>query len=501
LARDILRKLLKGCQLPDIFWWKIPGWDLVNDCQTLVDFPFLLPHEYIHHIVSNRGLAYFIEDPELYGNVAARKLDACNKLGLQCDSTIAIGLHGDGVPYTKRDSLEMFSWNFLSCPTANRIPFTGISKRFLCKCGCKGRHTFNAILLVFAWSLKMLIAGVISSFLPDGQPWQEDRYRVLVPGTKLFCRALLLQCRGDWPFLRTLFAFPAWNSESICWLCRANKSDKSYKDCTSNAIWRTGRYSAGEFFHCLRLQGLQVSSLLSIPGFNISCIVLDWLHVVDLGIAADALGCLFWDLVDRCLLPGSNKQERVKSLWKQLHAWYAIHKPVCRLSYLTKEMIRAGSKKPKLKCKGAECRYLIPFGVFLSAQHQDVDSHQQTVAALFRQLHHLQELVAGSLPYDSKDASATCRQFCVLYTALEAEALLNSQDFLWSFKPKGHLLQELVEYQSWEHGCPNLYWTYRDESWCGHWARHSKRRGGANSVSITAQRLLQRFRALFGDFE
>lgn len=496
LARDLMSALLKDCVLPDIFWWRIPVWDLAADCQTMVELPFLLPHEYIHTIVSGNGIPMFIESPDTYVELAGRKQSLCQQLGLPCDITVPIGLHGDGVPYTKRDSLEMFAWNFLAHPCANRIPFTGISKQFTCKCGCKGRHTFNAILDVFVWSFKMLITGTIASVLPDGKKWPELTWRPLQPGAKLVCRALLLQCRGDWPFLRTLFAFPAWNSESICWLCKANHSDLNYKQCGKDAPWRNCRYAAGEFVVQLRSQNIQVSSLLSLPGFSISCIVLDWLHVVDLGLGADVLGCLFWEVIDKSLLPGSTKAERLKSLWNMLQLWYKEHKPASKLTYLTAEMIRAGGKKPKLKCKGAECRYLIPFGKHLAGMFKDLNTHQRTVYTLFARLNHLQELVAGSLPFDAKSASEACRQFCVMYNALEMEAIGSGQDFLWTFKPKGHLLQELVEYQAWEHGCPSFFLTYRDESWCGHWARHSRRRGGANTPSITAQRLLQRFRAL-----
>lgn len=143
---------------------------------------------------------------------------------------------------------------------------------------------------------------------------------------------------------------------------------------------------------------------------------------------------------------------------------------------------------------------MLPFGgKYLSEEFKGLDAHQETVHALFVNLSHLQELVAGTMPYNKHDATKACVDFCILYNALEVEATSNNQDFLWNFKPKGHLLQELVEYQSWEHGSPNLFWTYRDESWCGNWARHSKRRGGANTATISAKRFLDRFRALAPD--
>ena len=46
---------------------------------------------------------------------------------------IALGLHGDGVAYTKNMAVEVFSWNFLAVPFAERPVFGLIEKRFLCK--------------------------------------------------------------------------------------------------------------------------------------------------------------------------------------------------------------------------------------------------------------------------------------------------------------------------------------------------------------------------------
>lgn len=158
-----------------------------------------------------------------------------------------------------------------------------------------------------------------------------------------------------------------------------------------------------------------------------------------------------------------------------------------------------GGQKPKLKAKGAECRYLIPFGAELANDlaSKDGSAHNYTVAALFTKLVSLQRLISGNVkPFSSAQASLLCRQVCVLYTALHQEMVAKGKPLLWDLKPKVHLFQELVEYQAVALGNPRDFWCYRDESWCGFWARASKRRGGANSASMTPLRFLNRFRAL-----
>jgi hypothetical protein len=135
--------------------------------------------------------------------------------------TVAIGIHGDGVPFQKKNSIEVLSWNFLAHPTANRIPITAISKNHMCKCGCKGKCTWNAVLQILKWSLMQMFIGVVATQCPFGKLWTDARkgFGVLPAGLSLGFHALLLQFRGDWPFLRALFHFPAWNQNIICWKC------------------------------------------------------------------------------------------------------------------------------------------------------------------------------------------------------------------------------------------------------------------------------------------
>lgn len=50
----------------------------------------------------------------------------------------------------------------------------------------------------------MLLLGTVFDVLPNGEKWKQSADRI-VAGTKLAGHALVLQCRGDWPFLKLLF--------------------------------------------------------------------------------------------------------------------------------------------------------------------------------------------------------------------------------------------------------------------------------------------------------
>ena len=78
-----------------------------------------------------------------------------------------------------------------------------------------------------------------------------------------------------------------------------------------------------------------------------ACVVLDWLHVVDLGVGADVIGILFWEIL---ILPGlvaGAKAARLLFLWTKMQAWYARVKPPSKLDDLTEEMIKKSGEGKK----------------------------------------------------------------------------------------------------------------------------------------------------------
>ena len=452
LARDLLRSLLGDVDMPEPFWHEIPLWDRHLQRQVPILFPFLLPHDMLDKAARDpAALNKLLINPDDFPEAAARHAALCNSLGLDCQRTVAIGMHGDGVPFTKHDSLEILSFNCLAQPSGNRVPFTGISKAFLCQCGCKGKCTWDALLAVFLWSMQSLCLWIFPLTGPSGELFPDGSTQNKHAGKPLQAHALLEQVRGDWS-LRGLFAFPSWNSEHICWKCMANKSDRNYQDCSAAASWRSSRYKPGEFLRVLQNEGLSASPVISCPGFNLDMVVLDWLHIVDLGVAQDLLGCLFWEAIAGGL-PGASKKDRLQCLWLKIQQFYSRVRPPSVLNNLTEEMIKRTGKAPKLRAKGGETRYLIPFGAELAQVAAPQSVHWQTVGHMFDLLAALMRLTSAR-PYKSRPAETACRQMCVLHSSVRQEALAKGELLMWQMKPKVHLLQELVEYQSHDFGSP-----------------------------------------------
>jgi len=484
--------MLKNCPWPDVYWADIPVVDPATEEAHIVSFPFLLPHEVMDHMHSVHADKFqeLIVSEQNGSHLLPLVADFAAEMKLPAHKVVPIGLHGDGVPFAAkmRDSLEQFSWNFCTRPSSARVLFTAIPKKFVA-----GKQTMDAILAVFAWSMQMLAVGTWPARRHTGDAWlPSDKDRRKRAGQQFGFHGCLIQVRGDWAFYKAVFNFPSWAAKSICWRCEANTSDIDFKDFSLTALWRQRRLEGHTFLHKLRGQGLQPSTLFHSPGLKVKHFMIDWLHTVDLGVAQDALGNLFHEVVG--LLPGDTRKQRVAALWAKMRAFYKVAKPPSRLNALTETMIKLPGKPARLRSKAGGCKYLIPFGAALAKELSQGGKHRATVYNPMRNLHEV-ALCVPTMPYDAPRAAAAGRHFCLLFAALEKEALNSGNNRAWRVKPKLHLFAELIEYTAPEAGSPGLFWTYLDESWGGTLANAGARRRGPKFASSSAMNLIRRYRA------
>ena len=110
-----------------------------------VEIPFPLPHELVANVITTENVNVFtsLDDPFL------EKLrgDTCRTLGLNSKETLAIGLHGDGVPHQQGQSVEAISWNILGSGGPERYLFGTIEKKYLAR--SSGRHTTDCMMRIF----------------------------------------------------------------------------------------------------------------------------------------------------------------------------------------------------------------------------------------------------------------------------------------------------------------------------------------------------------------
>ena len=99
----------------------------------------------------------------------------------------------------------------------------------------------------------------------------------------------------------------------------ANVTDLPWVDFTSTAKWRGTRLTLNDMMARLFEEKTTLSPLFSLPGFDISMIVIDVLHTMDLGCSQDAMGNIFWEAVHAPgYLAGRTQEDRKETLWAKL---------------------------------------------------------------------------------------------------------------------------------------------------------------------------------------
>ena len=143
-------------------------------------------------------------------------------------------------------------------------------------------------------------------------------------------RASLQQTRGDWAWYKQIFGFKGWSGTHICWMCNVTK--RNMNQFKFNASWRTNRHTTASMMNMIRLSGVVLSVLFSIPGFEISMIMVDVLHTLDLGVSQDILGNVFWEDINSTCFAGGGRVERCQALMQRIRQYYKIAKPPAKIS-------------------------------------------------------------------------------------------------------------------------------------------------------------------------
>ena len=104
--RGLMVKLLKHCKLPDVYFADIPVWNAATQSLELVPLPFILPHEMFAVLLRTIDIFEVAELHRLSPELGRLKEAYCRELGVDPATFIGIGLHGDGVPHSKKNKLK-----------------------------------------------------------------------------------------------------------------------------------------------------------------------------------------------------------------------------------------------------------------------------------------------------------------------------------------------------------------------------------------------------------
>jgi hypothetical protein len=482
ISRDMLKKLKKRTAWPPLYWAKIRLFDLKMQVVKKVSMPFLLPHELIWALHTHaRDESTLYQHKGLCEQSASHLSSCALNLGANLDDLVAVNMWGDGVPmnFDRSQSLEVFSMALPGVAEDHhnlRFPVTVVPKKYVVK-----QKTKDDILKVISWSMQNLAAGMFPSHRHDEETWiQSDSWRKKKALQKL-PQGILVEVKGDWAFMKDCFRFPQHNEKAgCCWLC--NVCPDGIRNATSDAPWRQGRMSHWDLLHRIKMQGLTIAPIFSIPFLTTKQFMIDWLHVADQGCSAVFLAGLFLYVAPK--LPGQNIDEKHSYLYGLMLDFYEQHQVEAKLDNMNRNMLGKKGKCPKLRGKAAEIRALIPFSLELSNLFLDQnDPIEQGIIHAAKALNSCYANLHKHV-YNKSDMAKSCKTFCILMCELE------SKTDVFKVIPKQHLLQELCEMSSIN---PSMTWCYRDEDFGGSLASISRVRGGSNRAANVCKAVLSKF--------
>lgn len=483
-ARNLKRRLLKGSLWPSLYEATIPCWSPRLHRQEDHRVALLLPHEALAVMCRVGSLQKLQEKAQCEPQTAEHVTKCETEQGC---AFIPVGLWGDGVPcnWDRTDSLEVLSWNLPGAAPpwkSLRLPITAVSRKNV------SSETFDALLQVVAWSFQAMASGIYPSRRHDGTLFEtpSDTARRKMAGQPLGHRAVLAEIRGDWKFMKEVFKFPGWNSQSgICWLCTCTKDE--IREVGLDAPWRASRLSHWDLVHRIHSNGQALSPLCGAPWVVNTCFKVDWLHAVDLGVGADFVGNVLAHIIEHRRVDGANVVQRCSSLWSLLQEFYTRTGTVDKLQNLTLGMIRKDGpgKSPKLRCGAAQLRALVPWVADLCLRL--LSENDPVEGAIRAAAVHLQACYAALSSESANDLHLHARLFALQAIALEAAV---EDPARWRVKPKMHLFMEMASVAG---ARPAASWCYRDEDFGGTCASLARRRGGLLKPGPTSRNLLSKF--------
>ena len=412
---------------------------------------------------------------------------------------IPIGLHGDGVPCTKRNSLDVTSlFGILGTGLAMdmimyicgyfRTTLVDMYEEF------PGGTTKSAVYRVIVHSMIALEQGVWPTHDYLGNEWTEEPFASKA-GTLLaggyFAHLWLF--RADSEYHVNYLGLPGhWSSNAPCIACRADKSvdhngnrmPSHHLNFSRASTWPDTVFTVMEtyFEHC-RARGKDINLLL-LPreqgglGCHILIFSRDTLHVLDLGPTPHSLGSTLWLMVYGDMVVAGDPSEALRIIFQDINDIYRRRKTPTTFTNIELSMFTdptAPSKAPPLLSgKAAECRHLTPILCEVFDKYAPRDEYHNHVREMLTALTEIYEVLdfkdadGGIPPFLSEAACNELRsiieRYLLHYTFLEQLAL-EADRMIFHMVSKFHSVYH-VGYES-QFGHPSSARTYANEHYVG----------------------------------
>jgi len=460
--RHLVRAIGYPAAAPDIEWIEIPGPN-----GDLISHPIVCPLKWVEKLKASDQQRFDTvirgspgEVSEFWNNLEGNVIRTHNEERLDLERSIPCSIHGDGAPTTKTEGLFTISWSSMlgkGTTKDTRHVFTVIQKSDI------GPNTLDVLFQRLAWSFNALAAGCMPQRDWKGLRTTDQPGRLLAQGW----RPIAICLRGDWEFFVQVCGFPCCTAvPNMCWICMASPDGElRWTRGDEGAPWRGTLKSHEVYLAMLRAMGVRVPGVFHIRSLRLEGVLGDSMHTIDMGVSAHLCGNVMHEVMEANRGWGSTKADRVATLGDKLKAYYSRTKEKHRIAgKLTCQRIKKPGDWPKFLGKAADTRRLVYFAAELAKEHNSRSEHdmvrQAACDALVRILDVMEAEPRFLSPAARQQLIRLSRAFMAAWAKLSTEALQKGQR-AWKMTPKFHLMQHILEHQSWIN--PRFTWAYADE--------------------------------------
>ena len=484
--REVQRVLRKAACLPEPYVADVPLWDDEADQQVMLPIKVYPPHETLEALVLPGCEEEWSSIDESQEGIRVRLTDWSRRVGVSLLGTLlALCLWGDSAPSTKRDSVYLLTYRVLTGTHRRRVWIAALGKSQLCKCGCFGRHTFDALFAIVSWSMRHLLIGVWPETDHLGRRFSKSDWRSGMAGKPLRFRAGVVAKCGDWAWHKQILGMRGWQERFLCWRCQATLSDRDF---SLSAVWRRSRHSMSAFLSGAYSGRQYLSALFSCPGFTLDYIEPDWMHTVCLGVLQYLEGNVMlelWQKVKRRGMTKTHVEAMLMNMITSTARVMGVDRPFAKLVFTM--ILPSKSKKPRMRLKAAEGRDFLPILTrmlvdYFPAQTEAEQIRLHCCQAMCRCYLEMRRWADGS-PRRLETAARQCLMLYVQRSDMEPDGSRK-----WKVYPKHHLMVHVSTVDT----NPMLMWNYGDEDEIGKAAKQAKR---CNPKWVSSS-LIERYRVI-----
>lgn len=233
IHRDLVRHVANCITAPDPYpvhtkvrqREKDGSYTIVNQ-----EIHILLPHEWLYSLDQNSmmedivgldGVEAFWALQDVEGNPRFRLSDP--GFNLKSEQPIPFTFHGDGVPHTEPDSLNVLSMRSMTTTlpiSHSQLLISAIPK------ACIVPETMDRVWKIISWSLVAMLKGRFPALDPDGIPFSPESKEAAMAGLPLVKgsgkRGFIYAITGDFEWFSQEFGFPRAMADNPCPYCKSD---------------------------------------------------------------------------------------------------------------------------------------------------------------------------------------------------------------------------------------------------------------------------------------